>query len=592
MTPNQALAFAVLGGAVAMFAWGPFRYDLIALAALLVGLVLGLVPARAAFTGFTSDVVVIIAAALVISAAIVRSGVVERALQPQLSRLKTAATQVPALAAATALLSIPTKNVGALAILMPLALQVARRTETSPASLLMPMSFMSLLGGLVTLVGTSTNIIVSQVRQESLGKPFAMFDFAPVGLVLTALGLGVVSFAWRLLPRDRQGRAELAEAVADAAYATEVTVPDDWPEALATVADLNLDDEGVALAALLSNRTRRSRPAPDTPLRPGDTLVLEGEQAALDRLLARTPLISARQDHEAEKSEASEEIRSVEAVVQPGSVLVGSSAGRLRMQQQFGVNLLAIGRNHQRISQRLREVRLRAGDVLVLRAGEKRLPEALQALGVLPLAERPVRLGGVKRRYSPLVILAAAMTLAALNLLPVAVAFFGAAVLMIATGAISMREAYGALDAQVLVLIGGLTPLSEAVRRTGGTDLVAGGLAQLLHAAPPLLALGALLVTAMACSPFLHNAPTVLVLGPIAVALAHRLALNPDPLLMAVATGAGCDFLTPIGHQSNTLVMGPGGYHFGDYARLGLPLSAMVLLVGPPLIAAVWPLRG
>ncbi len=592
MPLNQALAFAVLSGAVAMFAWGRFRYDLVALTALLVGLVLGLVPAKAAFTGFTSDVVVIIAAALVISAAIVRSGVVERALQPLLSRLKTAATQVPVLAAATALLSIPTKNVGALAILMPLALQVARRTETSPASLLMPMSFMSLLGGLVTLVGTSTNIIVSQVRQETLGRPFAMFDFAPVGLVLTALGLVVVSFAWRLLPRDRQGRADLAEAVAEAPYATEVTVPEDWPEALATVADLHLDDEAVALAALISDRTRRSRPAPDTPLRPGDTLVLEGEQEALDRLLARTPLISARQGHEAEKSEASEEIRSVETVVQPNSVLVGTTAARLRMQQQFGVNLLAIGRNHQRIIQRLREVKLRAGDVLVLRAGEKRLPEAMLALGVLPLAERPVRFGGVKRRYSPLLILAVAMTLAALNLLPVAVAFFGAAVLMIATGALSMREAYGALDAQVLVLIGALTPLSEAVRRTGGTDLIAGGLAQLLHTAPPLLALGALMVTAMACSPFLHNAPTVLVLGPIGVALAHRLQLNPDPFLMAVATGAGCDFLTPIGHQSNTLVMGPGGYRFGDYARLGLPLSVMVLLVGPPMIAAVWPLRG
>lgn len=590
MPLNQALAFTVLGGAVAMFAWGRFRYDLVALGALLVGLLLGLVPAEAAFSGFKSDVVVIIASALVISAAIVRSGVVERALQPLLSRLKTAATQVPALAAATALLSIPTKNVGALAILMPLALQVARRTETSPASLLMPMSFMSLLGGLVTLVGTSTNIIVSQVRQESLGKPFAMFDFAPVGLVLTGLGLVLVSFTWRLLPRDRQGRTDLAEAVAEAPYATEVTVPEDWPETLATVADLDLAGEGVALAALISNRKRRSRPGPDTPLLPGDTLVLEGEQEGLDRLLARTPLISARQDHEAEKSEASEEIRSVEAVVQPGSVLVGATAGRLRMQQQFGVNLLAIGRNHERIFQRLREVKLRAGDVLVLRAGEKRLPEAMLALGVLPLAERPVRFGGVKRRYSPLAILAVAMVLAAMNRLPVATAFFGAAVLMIATGAISMREAYGALDAQVLVLIGALTPLSEAVRRTGGTDLIAGELAQLLHAAPPLLALGVLMITAMACSPFLHNAPTVLVLGPIAVALAHRLQLNPDPFLMGVATGAGCDFLTPIGHQSNTLVMGPGGYRFGDYWRLGLPLSVMVLLVGPPLIAAVWPL--
>jgi di/tricarboxylate transporter len=590
MTLQQGLAFAVIGGAVAVFAWGRFRYDLVALTALLVGLLLGLVPAKAAFDGFKSDVVVIIASALVISAAIVRSGIIERALTPLLSKLKTAATQAPALAGATALLSIPTKNIGALAILMPLALQVARRTGTSASSLLMPMSFMSLLGGLVTLVGTSTNIIVSQVRQETLGKPFAMFDFAPVGLVLTGLGLVFVSFGWRLLPRDRHGRADMAEAIGDALYSTEVTVPDDWPETLATVADLDLKGANLKLAALISQGSRRSKPLPDARLRPGDTLVLEGEQSALDQLMARTPLLSAREGSDVEKSEASEEIRSVEAVVQPDSLLVGSSARRLMMQQRYGVNLLAIGRNNARIVERLREVRLRAGDVLVLQAGEKRLPEAMQALGVLPLAERSVRLGGVKRRYSPLLILAVAMGLLAFNLVPVATAFFGAAVLMIAVGAISMREAYGALDAQVLVLIGALTPLSEAVRRTGGTDLIASHLAVALHGVAPQLALGVLMVTAMACSPFLHNAPTVLVLGPIGVVLAQRLHLSPDPFLMAVATGAGCDFLTPIGHQCNTLVMGPGGYRFSDYWRLGLPLSILVITVGTPLIAAVWPL--
>jgi di/tricarboxylate transporter len=592
MTLQQALAFAVIGGAVAMFAWGRFRYDVVAVGALLVGITLGLVKPKAAFSGFTSDVVVIIACALITSAAVARSGLVELALRPLLSRLKTAATQVPVLAGATGLLSMPTKNVGALAILMPIALQVARKTGTSPSSLLMPMSFLSLLGGLVTLVGTSTNIIVSQIRGEMLGKPFLMFDFAPVGLALTALGFVFVSFGWRLLPRDRRGAAGLHEAVESAPYATEAVVPDTLPEAIKTIADLKLSEDGVTLSALLRGDKRLSAPLPDSTLRAGDILVLSGDQESLGRLIARTPLVSSREGREVAKDDPTEEMRSVEAVVTDGSVLVGRSAQRLRLQQQFGVNVLAVGREGGRITERLREVTLKPGDVLVLQAGERALPEVMRTLGVLPLAERDVRLGGSTRRYSPILILAGAMVLVALNVVPVAIAFFGAAVLMVISGALSMREAYESLEGQVLVLIGALTPLSEAVRHTGGTDLIAGGLAVALHYAPPLIALGVLLITAMAASPFLHNAPTVLVLAPIAVAVAQRLHLNPDPFLMAVATGAGCDFLTPIGHQCNTLVMGPGGYRFSDYWRLGLPLSLIVILFGTPLIALVWPMAG
>jgi di/tricarboxylate transporter len=590
MALQQALAFAVIAAAMVMFVSGRVRYDLAALLALLAAVLTGVVPAERAFAGFTSDVVVIIASALVVSTAIARSGAVELALRPLLARLKSARSQVPVLSAVTALLSMATKNVGALAILMPAALQVTRRTGSSPSSLLMPMSFLSLLGGLVTLVGTSTNIIVSQVRQETVGRPFAMFDFAPVGLALTAMGLVLVSVAWPLLPRNRQGQTSLAEAVGDAPYATEATVTEDVAKAFPTVSDLKLSEEGVKLRAIAAKGKQNEAPLPDASLHAGDVLILEGEQEALDRVLARAPLKPAREGREVERGEATEELRSVEAVVQGGSVLIGQSAQRLALKEQYGVNLLAVGRGGERVTQRLREITLRPGDILVLQAGERALPTILKTLGVLPLAERDVRLGGVRRRISPVLILAAAMVLVAFNVLPIAIAFFGAAVLMVASGALSMRDAYESLDGQVLVLIGALTPVSEALRRTGGTDLIARGLADVLHGVSPLLALGALMVAAMACSPFLHNAPTVLVLGPIGVLTAQRLHLNPDPFLMAVATGAGCDFLTPIGHQCNTLVAGPGGYRFTDYWRLGAPLSIMVILAGPPLIATVWPL--
>jgi di/tricarboxylate transporter len=454
MTLQQGLGFAVLAGAVAMFAWGRFRYDMVALGALLLAMVVGVVKPKAAFSGFTSDVVVIIACALVVSAAVARSGVVEMLVRPILGRLKGPASEAPVLAGVTGLLSIPTKNVGALAIMMPVALQLARETETPASLLLMPMSFMSLLGGLVTLVGTSTNILVSQVREETLGRSFAMFDFAPVGLVLAGLGLVMVSFAWRVLPRDRQGRVELGEAVEASPYVTEMRVPDHLPPELRTVADLKLEGDAVRPVGLLAHDGRKRRLSSRSTLHRGDTLVLEGDQAALDRVASRLPLIAARADDEVQTAAPSEEVRSIEAVVQRRSVLVGRSAQRVRLQQEYGVNLLAVGRAGARITERLRDVVLRPGDVLVLRAGEKALPEATRALGLLPLAEREVRLGGVRRRFTPALILAAAMVLVGFKITPVAAAFFGAAVLVVAVGALSMREAYESLDAQVLVLTG------------------------------------------------------------------------------------------------------------------------------------------
>lgn len=589
MNGHQALAFAMIAAAIGLFAWGRFRYDVISLTCLVVAVALGDVPAKDAFSGFTSDVVVIIASALVVSAAVSRSGIIESVLRPVLPRLRTANTQVPALAGATALLSMPTKNVGALAILMPVALRVARQTGTSPSSLLMPMSFMALLGGLVTLVGTSTNILASQVRQETLGHPFQMFDFAPVGLTLTAAGLVLVSVAWRLLPRDRRGAAGMDDAIAAAPYSTDAVIPGDWPENLRTLSDLALLKDNIQAAAIVRHG-RRLAPLPDTVLKVGDILVLHGDQDALDQAFSRLPFTAVDARRAVPKDTPSEETRSIEAVIQSGSPLIGASAQRMTLQQAYGVNLLAVGRSQERITERLRDVTLRAGDILVLQAGERTLPKIMQDLGVLPLAERNVKLGSARHRFLPAVILTVAMVLVALKITPVAMAFFGAAVLMVVSGALTMREAYESLEPEVLILIGALTPLSEAVRHTGGADLIGHALAAWLQPAPALAALTALMIASMACSPFLHNAPTVLVLAPIGVALARGLHLNPDPFLMAVATGAGCDFLTPIGHQCNTLVMSPGGYRFTDYWRLGLPLSILVIVIGAPLIAWVWPL--
>ena len=590
MTAQQGLAFALVGVTIAFFVWGRFRYDIIALGALLAGLALGVVPAREAFLGFANDITVIIASALVVSAAFARSGVIERLLAPILPRLKTERSQVLVLVTAVTLLSMATKNVGALAILMPIALQLARRTGVSPSRLLMPMSFGALLGGLVTLVGTSPNIIVSQVRQEVVGRPFGMYDYAPVGLGLTLAGVAFLAFGYRLLPKNRQAVASLDAALSASAYLTEVQVPDDWKPDRPRIADLHALAHGeVAVKALLRAGKRRPSPHPNTHVQPGDTLLLEGEHQALDELIVRAKLRLTRADRPVAMEEPTEEVRMVEAVITAPSDLIGQSAQRLDLHGQYGVNLVGVSRAGYRLTQHLRSLKLRAGDVIMLQGGERSLPGVLQTLGLLPLAEREVRLGGMRHMIAPPLILAAAMLLVAFQIVPVAVAFFGAAVLTIAVGALRMREAYAALDGPVLVLVAALIPVSEAIQATGGADLIGGVLSHLFRATPPIFVIGAMMALAMAATPFLNNAATVLIVAPVGASLAKQLALNPDPFLMAVAVGAACDFLTPIGHQCNTLVMAPGGYRFADYPRLGAPLTLLVLVVGTPLIALAWP---
>jgi di/tricarboxylate transporter len=590
MTADQAIAFGIVGVTIGLFVWGRLPYDLVALLALLAGLVTGVVPADKAFSGFSDDIVIIVASALLVSAAVAQSGIVETVMRPLVPRLRSPVTQVPVLAGAVLVLSAFVKNIGALALLMPVAFQLARRTGHSPSALLMPMAFASLLGGLITLIGTSPNIIVSRMRAEILGEPFRMFDFAPVGLVVALAGLLFLAVGWRLLPQGRRPVAGMEAAFAIEAYTTEATLPAESKLVAATVGELEALVTGVRVVTVIRERFRRLPPAPQLPLRAGDVLLLEGEPEELERLQARAGLVLAG-EAQAAKQEA-EEAGVVEGVVTEPSLLVGRTPAESGLLRHFGLALLAVSRSGERVSRRLAALRFRAGDVVLLKGDQERIPEALGALRVLPLSGRDVALGKRRRSIVPAIVLAVAMALVGLHLVPVAIAFFGAAVLLLVLRSLTMREAYETIEWPVLILLGALIPVSEAIRTTGGSDLIAAWLAGVVHHLPPMGALALIMAVAMAVTPFLNNAATVLMLAPIAASLAERLQLAPDPFLMAVAIGAACDFLTPIGHQCNTLVMGPGGYRFSDYPRLGLPLSLIVLAVGVPMVALVWPLAG
>jgi di/tricarboxylate transporter len=591
MTLLQSYAFAIIIGMMLLFIWGRLRYDVVAMLALAASLAAGTVAPADAFSGFSDDIVIIVASALVVSAAVGRSHLIEMVLRWLARRLNGFRVQLLVLVGAVTFLSALIKNIGALAMMMPAALKIAKKSGTSPSLYLMPMAFGSLLGGLITMVGTSPNIIVSRVREEMTGEPFRMFDYAPVGLGLSAVGMVFLMFASRfLLPHDRRATASLGEAVNISDYNSEAGVPLDAQIVGKTIGEfLGVVDGEVTVTGVIRDGARRPVTLPEHVIRAGDILQLRGQPDGLERAVTKAGLTLARQDKPKASENKAERIGVIEAVVKGTSPIIGKSATRLQLFDEQGINLVALSRSGKRMTERLGETPLEPGDVLLLQGSLAILSDRIVALGLLPLAERELRLGSVRRDILPVAILVAAMGLTALGLVPVAIAFFGAALAMIVTGAISAEAAYEAVEWPILVMLGALIPVSEALQTTGGAELIGDMLSTVAAGLPIWGAVALIMVVAMAVTPFLNNAATVLVMAPIAVIFADRLGLGPDAFLMAVAVGAGCDFLTPIGHQCNTLVMGPGGYRFGDYARLGAPLSVLVVVVGVPLILTVWP---
>jgi di/tricarboxylate transporter len=594
MTLQQGWAFAVVIGMMALFVWGRLRYDLIALLALFAAVLLGIVPAKDAFAGFSDDIVIIVASALLVSAAVARSGIVEIALQHLGPFLTSQRITIAVLVGAVTLLSAFVKNIGALAMLMPVAFQLAKRSNTSPSYLLMPMAFGSLLGGTMTLIGTSPNVIVSGIREDLTGEPFRMFDFTPVGAPIALIGVVFLALGYKLLPR-RKGAASLDAAFNISGYTTEAGIPVESPLVGKTVADLEkLGDGEVEVSTIIRERFRRYTPSQTWELVAGDVVLLEGEPSALERVVALGNLRLAASEEEgaAQPRVDAENFGVMEGVVTSDSPLVDRTIAQADLADHHQIGLLAVSRRGERLARRLRTIKFQPGDVVVLQGDLTRMPEALGELRILPLAQRDIRLGRGRRRYVPIAVLTAAMVLVAMQVVPIAFAFFSAALVLILARSLSLREAYEVIEWPLLVMMAALIPVSEAMQSTGAVDIIAAWLSWAGTALPPHGALALILIAGMAVTPFLNNVATVLVMAPIAAKFAGDLGYNPDPFLIAVAMGAACDFLTPIGHQCNTLVMGPGGYRFGDYWRLGLPLSILVIVVGVPLIAAIFPFGG
>jgi di/tricarboxylate transporter len=591
MTTDQASLFALIGGLFVLLIWGRYRYDLVAFGALLVAYLLGLIPTEEVFAGFGHPAVIIIALVLIISRGLYLSGAIELIAGALLDGTRRIGQHIALMAGVSAALSALMNNVAALALLMPVDLQAAEKAERSPALTLMPLSFASILGGMITLIGTPPNIVIATFRGEALGTPYTMFDFAPVGIAVAAVGIVYVAvIGWRLIPVASTASRNHSPVEDLERYLAELRVPSDAAvigERLRTL-DSAADESGVQILGLIRDGERLPGMSAHAILQSDDRIVIEGGPDSIDAFVGSVALSYTDSDRPSKAMSGNTVMR--EVAVPSTSRLLGRSDSTLRLRYRHGVILLGISRNGVKIRERLREVKIQAGDLLLLLGPEDTLDEVAEWMGCLPLAPRGIDVIQRDKARWAIILFGGAIALASFEVVYLPIALACVALLYILLDIVPLSQVYESVEWPVIILLGAMIPISVALEVSGGTELLADLFVQGTQGWPIILILTALMVVTMTLSDVLNNVATALIAAPIALDVALRLQVNPDPFLMAVAVAASCAFLTPIGHKNNTLIMGPGGYAFGDYWRMGLPLEILVVITAVPMILLVWPL--
>ncbi|MEL6104092.1 MAG: SLC13 family permease, partial [Pseudomonadota bacterium] len=578
-----ALVFALL-------LWGRFRYDIVAFSALMAGVVLGVVPSDQAFSGFGHPATLVVALVLVVSAGLVRSGAVFLITRTLVDSSRGIGAHIALMGGIGGVLSAFMNNVAALALLMPVDIQTAHKAGRNPGLSLMPLSFATILGGMVTLIGTPPNIIIASIRQDNLGEPFRMFDFAPVGGVAAIAGMIFVALiGWRLIPQRSDATAELEDL---SEYIAELIVPEKSKHIGQRLGDLTEDAEkaDVAIIGLIRDGKRRYGRAMNSELRAGDTLVVEATPEALDEFRAALSLAVADAEREERLKAGGEGVEIIEVVVTDSSRLVDRTAQSIGLSWRRNSVLMGISRQGRRITEQIRKTPIKAGDILLLLVPRDTGPDVTAWLGCLPLAERGLAVTQDSKVWLAIGLFGGAVAAASFGLLYLPIALGLVVIAYVLARIVPLSELYNHIEWPVVVLLGSMIPLGAALETSGGTELIAGWLITLTQGLPAWVVLTVLMVVTMSLSDVLNNTATTIVAAPVGIQMALALDVSPDPFLMAVAVAASSAFLTPIGHKNNTLILGPGGYHFGDYWRIGLPLEVIVIAVSIPAILVFWPL--
>jgi di/tricarboxylate transporter len=590
MTFDQIFLFSLFAAVFGLMLWGRFRYDVIAFAALLIAIIVGVVPKDDAFLGFGHPATIIVALVLVVSRGLINSGAIDIVMRFISDGGKGVGGHIAKLAGIGAALSAFMNNVAALALLMPVDIQAAAKAGRSPALTLMPLSFATILGGLVTLIGTPPNIIIASFRERELGESFHMFDFAPVGLACAVVGVAYVALiGWRLIPASATERNSGAELRDIHGYIAELTVNEDSPVIGKKVSELDelAGEHEIAIVGLVRRGNRLPGGARREEIKKGDLLVVDASPGAIDSILGILKLGYIGEDKHRE--EAGSDLKVIEVVVPRDSRLEGRSADDVRLLRRYGVTLLGISRQGKRFRDRVRRLPIEAGDILLLLGPADRVEDATSRIGALPLAERGLQVTQHGRAGLAAGIFIAAVAAASFGIIYLPVALAVVVLAYVLTDIIPLREVYEDIEWPVVVLLGSMIPLGVALENSGGTQLIAQSLVTVSAGAPAWVVLTLLMIVTMTLSDVLNNTATAVIAAPVAVDIAESLGASPDPFLMAVAVAASCAFLTPIGHKNNTLILGPGGYAFGDYWRMGLPLEIIVIAVAIPMILIFWP---
>ncbi len=586
---DQNIVFITLFLALVLFIWDKFRYDVVAFLTLFTLIVFGIIPSEEAFDGLSHPAVITVAAVLIISKALQHSGLVDLIVD-WISRVSEKLwIQIILLCGIVALASGFINNIGALAIIMPVAIHLSRKNKFSPSILLMPLAFASILGGMITLIGTPPNIIISTFREDAFGTRYEMFDFAPVGIALTVAGLIFITLlGWRFLPKRTS--AESGDLFEIENYITEVVISKDSKLAGVQINEVNkLLKTEVLILGIIRNNLRIHAPSPWDELLEGDILILEADTEDLKKFTDSRNAKLAEGENIRKTAKGSEVIQTTEAIVMANSALVGNSVTDIRLRSQYNVNVLAIARENKKINKRIAQTRLKKGDVLLFQGEAENLKETIRSLQCLPLATRDLHIGKPRRVIGALSIFAAAIAMVIFGVLRVEIAFSFAAVILVLTKILPIKEVYLSVDWPVIILLAAMIPVGEAFETSGAAATVTNLILSLDNEYPLWLFLGILMVVTLILSNIINNAATVVLMAPIAIKVAEGFQVSADPFLMTIAVAASCAFLTPIGHQSNTLVMGPGGYKFSDYWKMGLPVTLIIILLGIPLILYVWP---
>ena len=590
MTWEIAFVLGLTVCAVVLFVTEKFSTDIVAILVMIVLLVFRVLTPAEGLAGFANTATVTVGAMFVLSAGMFRSGAVNF-VGKALGRLARHSSRLMlfVLMVGVGVLSSFLNNTAAVAILIPVVIVVARRAKISPSKLLMPLSFASMFGGMCTVLGTSTNILASSIAEQAGLGAFSMFEFTKLGIIFFAVGVAYMMTLGRRLVPDHRGQGDLTTSFGLGDYLTDLVLQTESKSvghSLASaplVKELNID----VLQILRGEDTLR--PTPETILREGDVLRIQGDLRTINELKGRAGVTFGMSMNWRDEHLHSTDTRLVEAVVGPSSPLAGKSLTESRLRENYGASVLAIRQHGTLRHGQFENITLMPGDALLIDVPNDQIEHLTQQRVFLVVSRAGIPRFDWRKASKAVAIVIAVVVVAATGLLPIVAAAATGALMMVLSGCVSTEEAYGAIEWNVLFLLAGMLSLGAAMEKTGASTMLADGMIDSVGGLGPLALLAAFFGATMLLTEVMSNNATVALLLPIAITTAQAIDVDPRAFMFAVVFAASSSFMTPVGYQTNTMIYGPGQYRFKDFARVGAPLNLIFWALGTLLIPWFWP---